>query len=118
MSDTDSDYELSGSINSEDFNDFVVIDEGVETLESKEYQDIIKELRRPKLHLNPYPTYDVSHQTHPSVPPKDIKDEKERIKWLITNKLSPDMTLEEYLKFLEEQEDDNVKNFIRKSKTK
>jgi hypothetical protein len=96
-------------------DDFIVNDEGVEVLESQEYQDIIAELRRPKLHLNPYPTYDVSQQTKPSVPPKNIT-EKERIKWLIENKLSPDMTLDEYVKFLEDEEEEIVKAYIQKNK--
>ena len=48
--------------------------------------------------------------------PEDIKDEKEKIKWLIENRLGANMTLEEYVKYLEEQEQEVVDNYIRKVK--
>jgi len=105
MSDSD---KSSESLNSQDYDadldDFIVNEDGTEVLETEEYKNLIKELRRPKLHLNPYPTYDVSLKTQPSVPPSNITDEKERIKWLIENKLGPDMTLKDYVKYLEEQD--------------
>lgn len=85
----------------------------------EELDAIVDELSKPKLHLNPNPTYNPAwQQNKKKMLPDDITTEKERIKWLIENNLGPNMTLQDYVKYLEEQEKIAVDNFINKNKRK
>jgi hypothetical protein len=83
---------------------------------NKEMDDIVTELKKPKLHLNPYPTLNTNWKKRKITEIPEFTNEKDRIKWLIENHLGPNFTLEDYIKFLEEQEKEAVDNYIRKSK--
>mgnify|MGYP003385497573 CR=1 FL=1 len=82
----------------------------------KELDKELKRLREPKLHLNPYPTYNPNSNKEPVKIPDEIKDEKDKIKWLIEHKLGHGMSLEDYVKFLEQQEEEAVDNYVKRSK--
>ena len=113
ISDSDSFDSFDSKDNGSDLNDFIVPDDG-KVLESKEYKDLIKKIRQPKLHLNPYPTINTSDSNKKLDYTKKFTSEKERIKWLIENKLGPNMTLAEYAKYLYDEEKRNAKNFNKK----
>lgn len=120
INDTDSERSYDPDDTGSDLDDF--IDEDYEddgTLESEEYKNVIKKLREPKLHLNPYPTYNPDTKKRKIIDVDmmpEFKTEQERIKWLIENKLGPNMTLHDYVKFLQEQEEQAAENFVRRSK--
>lgn len=120
ISDNDSELSYDPDDNGSDLDDF--IDEDYEddgTLESEEYRNVINKLREPKLHLNPYPTYNPDPKKRKAIDVDalpEFNNEQDRIKWLIENKLGPDMTLQDYVKYLKEQEECVVENFVRRSK--
>jgi len=110
--DTDESYSPSdGSLGSLD--EFIVNDDDMDSDTRKELDDEIDRLRTPKLYLNPYPTLNPDPNSKSNMP-SDITDEKERIKWLITNKLGHNMTLDDYVKYLEEQEQEVLNNYNRR----
>jgi len=86
----------------------------------EEFKKIIEDIKKPKIVLDPVPMYNHNWKnTNPSNPlPEDIKGEKEYVKWIIENKLGPNTTLEDYLKFLEKEEQNAVDNFIARKKRK
>lgn len=131
---SDSTYEAASESSDNSLNDFVVddekdmydidgniiigstADEEKEIEAMKEFREIVAELRKPKLQLNPYPTYNKNWiETEQKDIPKGLS-EKERVTWLIKNKLGPNMTLEDYIKYLEEQEKDIVDSYVANKK--
>lgn len=109
----------------DDLDDFIVDDDENTDLDgnpmtmeevSKELDKELKVIGAPKLILNPYPTLNPNPNQESVKIPDEIKDEKERIKWLIKNKLGPGLTLEDYVKFLEQQEEEAVHNYVQRAK--
>lgn len=86
----------------------------------EELKKVIDDIRKPKIILDPVPMYNHNWKnTNPSNPlPEDIKGAKAYVKWIIENKLGPNTTLEDYLKFLEKEEQNAVDNFIARKKRK
>lgn len=75
-------------------------------LQSEEYNEIMRKIRQPKLHLNPYPSINPNPQ-NPTILPNNLTN-VERVRYIIERKLGPGWTLETYAKFLKEQEDETV----------
>lgn len=130
-SSSDEDYETDDGSDLDDFivneeDDLLDVDgniiEGTEENEQEEkkamedFEKILEDLRKPKLALNPYPTLNTHWKEIEVKTPPKFTNEKDRLKWLIENKLGPNMTLEDYVKFLDEQEKESVDNYIQKTK--
>ena len=89
-------------------------DHGFDVLMSEEYKNIIRDLRKPKLHLDPEPKLSKKTLEPLQKAPKKITDDKEFIKYIVEQKLSKNWTMKQYKKYMKRKEEQKRKEITNK----